>query len=105
MPVPHGGAETEVSMTPTVTDTPTGTTADGAVGSLTAKVTELLNQEKWTRAALNSYVTSNFVELDGLLEDAKSTCAAIATASSPCTCPASCRSAADWWTTPTWFCW
>ena len=71
MPVPHGGAETEVSMTPTVTDTPTGTAADGAAGSLTTRVTELLNQEKWTRAALNSYVTSNFVELDSLLEDAR----------------------------------
>ena len=58
-------------MTPTVTDTPTETTADGAAGSLTAKVTELLNQEKWTRAALNSYVTSNFVELDSLLEDVR----------------------------------
>ncbi len=58
-------------MTPTVTDTPTGTAADGAAGSLTTKVTELLNQEKWTRAALNSYVTSNFVELDNLLEDAR----------------------------------
>ena len=58
-------------MTPTATDTPTGTTDNGAAGSLTAKVTELLNQEKWTRAALNSYVTSNFVELDNLLEDAR----------------------------------
>ncbi|MCY4374350.1 MAG: transcription elongation factor GreA [Spirochaetaceae bacterium] len=58
-------------MTPTATDTPTETTDNGAAGSLTAKVTELLNQEKWTRAALNSYVTSNFVELDNLLEDAR----------------------------------
>jgi transcription elongation factor GreA len=63
-------------MTPTVTGTPTETSAtetsaDAAAGSLTAKVTELLNQEKWTRAALNSYVTSNFVELDDLLAAAR----------------------------------
>lgn len=58
-------------MTPAVTDTPTETTTDTDTdtdtGRLTAKVTELLNQEKWTRAALNSYVTANFVELDEVL--------------------------------------
>ena len=35
------------------------------------KVNELLNQEKWTRAALNSYTISNFNELDTLIENAK----------------------------------
>lgn len=58
-------------MTPAVTDTPTETTADTGAGRLTTKVTELLNQEKWTRAALNSYVTANFVELDEVLAAAR----------------------------------
>ncbi len=33
------------------------------------KVTELLNEEKWTRAALNNYTVSNFKELDTVLDD------------------------------------
>ena len=35
-------------------------------------ITELLNEEKWTRATLNSYSISNFKELDVLIEQAKS---------------------------------
>ena len=31
-------------------------------------VTEQLNEEKWTRATLNSYSISNFKELDVLIE-------------------------------------
>jgi len=34
-------------------------------------ITELLNEEKWTRAALNSYSISNFKELDTLIERAR----------------------------------
>ena len=35
-----------------------------------SKVNELLNEEKWTRATLNSYTISNFNELDTLIESA-----------------------------------
>ena len=35
-------------------------------------ITELLNEEKWTRATLNSYSISNFKELDTLIERARS---------------------------------
>ncbi len=35
------------------------------------KVNELLNEEKWTRAALNSYTISNFNELDTLIDSAE----------------------------------
>jgi transcription elongation factor GreA len=35
--------------------------------NLLKTVVELLNEEKWTRATLNSYTISNFVELDGLV--------------------------------------
>jgi transcription elongation factor GreA len=35
-------------------------------------ITELLNEEKWTRAALNSYSISNFKDLDVLIERARS---------------------------------
>jgi transcription elongation factor GreA-like protein len=31
----------------------------------------MLNEEKWTRAALSGYSTSQFKEFDGLLEEAK----------------------------------
>jgi transcription elongation factor GreA-like protein len=34
------------------------------------KVQEMLNEEKWTRAALSAYSASNLKELDALLEDA-----------------------------------
>jgi transcription elongation factor GreA len=34
-------------------------------------ITELLNEEKWTRAALNSYSISNFKDLDTLIERAR----------------------------------
>ena len=34
---------------------------------LVKKVTELLNEEKWTRATLNSYSTGNFSELDEIV--------------------------------------
>ncbi len=34
-------------------------------------ITELLNEEKWTRAALNSYSISNFKDLDVLIERAR----------------------------------
>jgi transcription elongation factor GreA-like protein len=33
------------------------------------KITEQLNEEKWTRAALTNYTVNNYVELDGLLEE------------------------------------
>ncbi|MCK4543420.1 MAG: transcription elongation factor GreA, partial [Spirochaetales bacterium] len=32
-------------------------------------ITELLNEEKWTRAALNSYTINNFRELDTIIEE------------------------------------
>jgi len=35
---------------------------------LVQKVTELLNEEKWTRATLNNYTVANFEELDALVE-------------------------------------
>ena len=34
----------------------------------TKTISELLNEEKWTRATLNSYTISNFKELDTLIE-------------------------------------
>jgi transcription elongation factor GreA len=37
---------------------------------LAAKVQEMLNEEKWTRAALGTYSVTNLKELDALLEDA-----------------------------------
>jgi transcription elongation factor GreA len=33
------------------------------------KITEMLNEEKWTRATINSYTVANFEELDALLLD------------------------------------
>jgi transcription elongation factor GreA-like protein len=33
------------------------------------KITEQLNEEKWTRAALSNYTVNNYVELDALLEE------------------------------------
>jgi transcription elongation factor GreA-like protein len=39
---------------------------------LVKTVTELLNEEKWTRATLNSYSISNFKDLDGIIEQARS---------------------------------
>lgn len=36
---------------------------------LLEQVSELLNQEKWTRATLNNYTVNNFKELDGVLDD------------------------------------
>jgi len=38
---------------------------------LLKNVTDLLNEEKWTRATLNSYSISNFKELDGVIEGAR----------------------------------
>ncbi len=38
---------------------------------LVKTVSELLNEEKWTRATLNSYSISNFKELDTLIEQAR----------------------------------
>ena len=35
------------------------------------KINELLNEEKWTRAAINSYTINNFKELDLVIEQAK----------------------------------
>lgn len=35
---------------------------------LTSQVNELLNEEKWTRAALNNYTVNNFKELDSMLD-------------------------------------
>ena len=37
---------------------------------LATKVQEMLNEEKWTRAALGTYSVSNLKELDALLEEA-----------------------------------
>ncbi|MGA2479637.1 MAG: transcription elongation factor GreA [Spirochaetia bacterium] len=39
---------------------------------LLKKITELLNEEKWTRATLNSYSITNFKDLDTLIEQARS---------------------------------
>ncbi len=39
---------------------------------LVKTITDLLNEEKWTRATLNSYSISNFKDLDTLIEQAKS---------------------------------
>ena len=36
---------------------------------LLASISELLNEEKWTRATLNNYTVGNFKELDKLLEE------------------------------------
>jgi transcription elongation factor GreA len=41
-----------------------------AESELAAKVQEMLNEEKWTRATLGTYSVSNLKELDVLLEDA-----------------------------------
>jgi transcription elongation factor GreA len=38
---------------------------------LVKQVTELLNEEKWTRATLNSYSISNFSELDDIIAETK----------------------------------
>ncbi|MFW5789522.1 MAG: hypothetical protein ACOCW3_06260, partial [Spirochaetota bacterium] len=35
---------------------------------LIAQVSELLNEEKWTRATLNNYTVANFEELDEVLD-------------------------------------
>ncbi len=37
------------------------------------KLSELLNEEKWTRATLNNYTIKNFTDLDTLLTEAKKT--------------------------------
>ena len=34
-------------------------------------ITDLLNEEKWTRATLNSYSITNFKDLDALIEQAR----------------------------------
>jgi transcription elongation factor GreA len=39
---------------------------------LVKTVTELLNEEKWTRATLNSYSISNFKDLDTIIDQARS---------------------------------
>jgi transcription elongation factor GreA len=39
--------------------------------SLNKKVGELLNEEKWTRATLNSYTIGNFVELDDIVRETR----------------------------------
>ncbi|MBL8965861.1 MAG: transcription elongation factor GreA, partial [Spirochaetaceae bacterium] len=41
-----------------------------AESQLAVKVQEMLNEEKWTRAALGSYSAANLKELDALLEEA-----------------------------------
>ncbi len=38
---------------------------------LVKTISDLLNEEKWTRAALNSYSISNFKDLDALIEQAR----------------------------------
>ena len=37
------------------------------------KLSELLNEEKWTRATLNNYTIKNFTDLDDIIEAAKGT--------------------------------
>ena len=37
------------------------------------KLSELLNEEKWTRATLNNYTIKNFTDLDDIIEGAKKT--------------------------------
>ncbi len=44
----------------------TSSTAD-----LVQKVTELLNEEKWTRATLNNYTVANFEELDAIVAEVR----------------------------------
>jgi len=39
--------------------------------TLTKQVSELLNEEKWTRATLNSYSINNFVELDEIIRETR----------------------------------
>ena len=41
-----------------------------AESQITQKVQEMLNEEKWTRAALSAYSVSNLKELDALVQDA-----------------------------------
>ncbi|MFP4442087.1 MAG: transcription elongation factor GreA [Spirochaetia bacterium] len=41
----------------------------GQAEAVVGKITGLLNEEKWTRAALNNYTISNFKELDAVLEE------------------------------------
>jgi transcription elongation factor GreA len=36
-----------------------------------AKLTELLNEEKWTRATLSNYIIKNFTDLDAIIEETK----------------------------------
>ena len=38
---------------------------------LTDRISEMLNEEKWTRATLSGYTISNFKELDSLLDEAQ----------------------------------
>ncbi|MEE9307096.1 MAG: hypothetical protein V3V57_06160, partial [Spirochaetia bacterium] len=38
---------------------------------LVKQITELLNEEKWTRATLNSYSINNFAELDDIVAATK----------------------------------
>ena len=52
------------------TDLPTPAPTPTPVHECVVKVQELLNEEKWTRAALSAYTVANFKELDALLEDA-----------------------------------
>ena len=35
------------------------------------KVRDILNEEKWTRAAITNYSVNNFKELDTIIEEAK----------------------------------
>jgi len=35
------------------------------------KLSESLNEEKWTRATLNNYIIKNFSDLDSIIENAK----------------------------------
>ncbi|MBN1835368.1 MAG: transcription elongation factor GreA [Spirochaetales bacterium] len=39
--------------------------------TLTKQVSELLNEEKWTRATLNSYSINNFIELDEIIRETR----------------------------------
>jgi len=55
----------------TVQETTTGDAAP-EINALLKSVQEMLNEEKWTRAALSNYSTNQFKELDTILKEARS---------------------------------
>ena len=51
--------------------TPAELTVSGEMNTLLKNVQEMLNEEKWTRAALSNYSTNQFKELDIILKEAR----------------------------------